>query len=674
MSSTTQHPLDPLSAAEINAISLVVRKYVAAKTPVQAFLYIGAELVLPPKRDVLAHLGIRAEPGVDLKSPVDIARKADVDILDAVTGQSWVLHLTLKDDQWAADGSETLPGDRTAQISIHELHRSEEVVRADERVRELAARAGVSPDQIHADGWSLGFDERFPDRPRLLQCLLFARFKPDDNHYAHPLTFVPVVDLIQNKVICVDLPGQNFDSEHRGSIPPPTQQYEYLPDHLGTPNVPREPLKLLQILQPDGVSFKISGNVLEWQQWKLHIGFTPREGIVLSTVTYNDAGEIRPILYRASCAEMVAPYGSPDPLYNRRFSPNMGNVGLGLRANDLSLGCDCLGSIHYLPGSFLGHDGEAVTIKKAICIHEEDTGILWKHTDSRPGGRSHLVRSRKLVISMVCTVKNFEYVFYWNLYLDGTIELVVRLTGILSISRLPDGEKPTFGTEVAPGIISHYHQHLFSIRVDPMVDGVNNTVIQSDVISYDNASGSHENLRGNGITVHNKTITHSSGLEYNQENDRLWRITNPARKHHASGEPVAYSVDISGATRNLLARHGSQIWDRVGFASKAVWVVPEDEGVRGGRRWPAGRYIPLRDVPPTDSVVEWAKKEEKVDNQDILLFLTVGLNHIPRPEDWPVMPSADFRVMLKPVGFFRMNPAVDVQAPVDERSCHAFPA
>lgn len=46
-------------------------------------------------------------------------------------------------------------------------------------------------------------------------------------------------------------------------------------------------------------------------------------------------------------------------------------------------------------------------IKNVVCIHEEDAGLLWKHTDFRVGGRAHAVRSRRLVVSMICTLANY---------------------------------------------------------------------------------------------------------------------------------------------------------------------------------------------------------------------------------------------------------------------------
>ncbi|KAG8681374.1 hypothetical protein FRC09_017533, partial [Ceratobasidium sp. 395] len=428
-STSSKHPLDPLSAVEISEISPVVRHYLATQTPVEAFKFLGTDLVLPPKREVLAHLGIRTAPGADPDPYVDIVRKADVDIIDVVSGFCWLVHLSLKDEKWIVDSAEKLPEGRLAQISVNELIEAAEVVRADERVRKLAADVGVAPDQIFADGWSIGYDDRFPQKLRLQQCILFARFEKDENLYAHPLDFCPVIDSNARKVIHIDFPSHPTSKAHlstspystkpppltadptleRKRIPPPTAKHEYLPDHLDEPAVPREPLKPLHIVQPEGVSFRVTGRVLEWQQWKMHVGFTPREGIVLSTVTYNDGGEVRPVFYRMSLAEMIVPYGSPDHPHARKLAFDVGEYGVGLQANELALGCDCLGAIHYLPGSFIGHDGNPLNIKNAICIHEEDAGLLWKHTDYRPGGRSHSVRSRKLVVSMVCTLGNYEY-------------------------------------------------------------------------------------------------------------------------------------------------------------------------------------------------------------------------------------------------------------------------
>lgn len=114
------------------------------------------------------------------------------------------------------------------------------------------------------------------------------------------------------------------------------KRFDFLPELMANDpeHKPRDDVKPLYIVQPEGVSFKMDGHELEWQKWKMHIGrvarlsdnniqnpdgrlflptaFSHREGIALSTITYNDNGEVRPIFYRLSLAEMVVPYAAPE--------------------------------------------------------------------------------------------------------------------------------------------------------------------------------------------------------------------------------------------------------------------------------------------------------------------------------------------------------------------------
>ena len=83
-------------------------------------------------------------------------------------------------------------------------------------------------------------------------------------------------------------------------------------------------------------------------------------------------------------------------------------------------------------------------------MHEEDYGILWKHNDMH-GGTSETRRSRRLVVSFIATVGNYEYGFYWYFYLDGNIQLEVKLTGIVSPMAIAPGETPEYADVVAPG-------------------------------------------------------------------------------------------------------------------------------------------------------------------------------------------------------------------------------
>lgn len=147
----------------------------------------------------------------------------------------------------------------------------------------------------------------------------------------------------------------------------------------------------------------------------------------------------------------------------------------------------------------------------------------------------------------------------------------------------------------APGINAQYHQHIFSLRVDPMIDGLDNTVIESDIVTVDAPAGSKENYAGNAFTSVDRRITkQSEGVrDFDATVDRRWRIANPARKHSASGKEVAYGISAKGSWELLKGAEGCFSRRRAAFAEHSVWVVKDVEGPAGSERlWPAGKYVP----------------------------------------------------------------------------------
>ena len=204
---------------------------------------------------------------------------------------------------------------------------------------------------------------------------------------------------------------------------------EYLPRLIP---MPLREVTPLEISQPEGVGFTLEGHILTWQDWRLRIGFNHREGLVLHQVAFRDGERWRSVAHRLSFAEMVVPYRDASPDHYRRTAFDIGEWGLGFMTTSLSLGCDCLGEIAYLDAVVHDSRGEPRTIPNAICIHEEDSGIGWKHVDERAG--VEVRRARRLVVSFHVTVANYEYLVYWRFYQDGNIECEVRATGVLVTS------------------------------------------------------------------------------------------------------------------------------------------------------------------------------------------------------------------------------------------------
>jgi primary-amine oxidase len=399
---------------KIEATTAEIRKWCIEKQ-IKALRILNVFLCEPTKTSVIAAGLFPVGNGPKPTTAAPLTRHFYTHFANVVTGRAFEALVDVEDiDDVKLVKVEELEEGVQPALTMEELVSTEDAIRSDERVIQAAAEVGVKPEQIFADGWSIGWDERFPGK-RVQQAICFARFGKDENLYAHPLDFMPVVDNITGKVIAIDYPAHrtgkggklntnttappteaNFEKpDSRERIPPPTARHEFLPELVKRvdsekPLEMRTDLKPLHVLQPEGVSFKRDGNVLEWQKFKMHVAFHPREGIVLSAISYKDddvpgatkaTPQERPLFYRLSLAEMVVPYAEPAHPHYRKFAFDVGEYGLGYMANSLSLGCDCLGSIEYMDGHVAKHNGSVETIKNAICIHEEDAGCLWKHTD-----------------------------------------------------------------------------------------------------------------------------------------------------------------------------------------------------------------------------------------------------------------------------------------------------
>lgn len=541
-------------------------------------------------------------------------------------------------------------------LTLEDLDITERLAREDPRVHEACRELGITDmSKIFIDAWAIGVDDRYGFDTRLQQGLVYYRNSKYDNQYAHPLDFSVTVDTEREKVLSVDIRRVNGE---RTAVP--IEEHNYLPQFIGNAYKP-ERLKPIDITQPQGVSFKMNGNQLSWCGFSMHIGFNYREGIVLSDVRVEDPYENRErtLFNRISVVEMVVPYGCPEPPHHKKHAFDVGEYGTGFMTNSLKLGCDCKGAIHYLDGVVAMGTGEAAVIKNAICIHEEDNGLLYKHTDFRDGTVIS-ARDRKLIISQIITAANYEYGFYHTFHLDGTYQLEVKLTGMLNTYPLhPTEEAAPYGTEVAKRVTAHNHQHIFSLRIDSEIDGPSNTVVQCDAVAPDDPVGSAGNYYGNAFYSKKTPLRTSKegAVNYCHETSRTWDITNPNVLHPVAKKPVSYKI-VSRESTPLLAKPGSVVWKRAAFARKTLWVTP----YRDYELFPAGDYVCQSEGtighPHNETIVDWSERDEPIENTDIVCYLQFGLTHFPRTEDFPIMPAEPVSIMLRASNFFLKNPAL----------------
>ena len=536
------------------------------------------------------------------------------------------------------------------QPAVHaeEFSLAGEVARADPRyIAALAARGIDNPALVHVEAWSAGsFEER---GRRLVRAIAWLGTGDEaDNQYARPLSgLVAVVDLNSMEMIRLD--------DHAPGTPPPTRSWPY---HDGAGASYRDDLKPLVITQPDGPSFTIDDDRrVRWQKWDLIVGFHPREGLVLHDIAYHDYSQPdrvrRQICHRASIAELVIPYGDPNPTVHFKNVFDTGEYGLGPLVNSLSLGCDCLGEIRYLDVVSNTLDGTPEIIPQAICIHEEDDNILWKHTHF--SGRVDRARSRRLVISTFTTVGNYEYGYFWYFHQDGSWQFEAKLTGIVHTAGVtPDSARSPHSLPLGEGFVTSAHQHFFCARLDLDIDGVNNAVYQ---VEYVGDPWGPDNPDGIAFREVATLLARESeaGRDVCSDSARRFRVVNPARRNRI-GDPVAYEL-MPGETVRPMAQPGSSVRERARMLDHQLFVTP----YRRDERYPAGEYP--NQSGPGEGLTQWMAADRPLVDTDVVLWYVLGAHHFPRLEDWPVMPVVKVGFHLRPVGFFDQNPALDVPPP-----------
>jgi primary-amine oxidase len=617
------HPLDPLTAEEIRQAAAILRRDRGVGVVGSAWRFASIELREPAKPEM--HTASQTA-----------RREAIVVCWDRSDGQAYRSVVSLDGD--AVMTWEDLPGQQP-NMTVDEWHECDRLLRAHPALVAALARRGITDmSLVLTDMWAYGA-ALVPERYRGLRIGwsdVWYRDSPDGNPYAHHVTGLhPVVDLNRMEVLEIeDVPA--------GGQPSVTG--EYAPALLGRPLREVAPL---EVSQPSGAGFTLDGRLLSWQNWQLRLGFNHREGLVLHQVGFTDDGRLRPVAHRMSFAEMFVPYRDASADHYRRTAFDIGEWGLGFMTTSLELGCDCLGEISYLDAVVHDSAGEPRVIRNAICIHEEDSGVLWKHVDERTGAQVR--RQRRLVVSFHVTVANYEYLVYWRFYQDGSIECEVRATGIVVTSHVSDFVRN--GTVVDQQTYAPFHQHFIVARLDLDVDGPSNTV---HAVSSVATGASADDPYGLGLVVRETPLrTEAEGKQdYDWSVQKAWKVVNPGVRN-GLGSPVGYKLVPSGAFPPLLSP-SSPAFQRAEVIGHTLWVTP----YHPDERWPCGDFpnLSLRD----SGLPAWTAADRPIEDTDVVLWYVFGIHHITRPEDWPVMPTDAVSFWLKPFGFFDRNPALDV--------------
>ncbi|KAF5252892.1 hypothetical protein FANTH_2216 [Fusarium anthophilum] len=663
MTAASPHPFDPLSPEEISRASRIVRPHFGGHDP--NFRVIT--LLEPAKKEMITYLEKE-----HLNQPIDHAptRHARVEAsIKAETEGNHLFELFVDLDANKVVKKQHVEG-KHSYIDTDYMKAVEAACLANEEVQALIKTLDLPEGAtVVVEPWAYATDGMNDMTHRVSMCWFYVRLleNPNANYYAYPLDVCAEVSESLGVMKVYRLPTTPDERANNEKRPfdrrrihsAATSEY-----HIDLRPNPRTTTKPLHVTQPEGPSFHIEGNHLTWEKWELRVGFNYREGLTLHDVRYDG----RSLFYRLSLAEMFVPYGDPRAPYPRKAAFDLGNDGAGINANNLQLGCDCLGTIKYFDAYHNTSSGEPLKLPNVVCCHEQDDGILWKHTNFRTNVPV-VTRSRILVLQTIITVTNYEYIFAWHFSQDASIFYEVRATGILSTAPTSMDHKGTYpyGNIVAPGVLAPYHQHLFSLRIDPAIEGHTNSLVVEESKPLPIDDPAVHNPFGVGYVTESQTVEEEGGFDLDFTKARTFKFVNENKINPITGTPVGFKL-MPFYSQMLLAHPESFHAKRSEFAEHAVWVTRYEDN----DHFPAGKYT-MQSAGGDGLASVIARRRNtgvahSVRNEDIVIWHTFGSTHNPRIEDWPVMPSEKMMVGLKPVNFFSGNPGLDVAPSTQEKN------
>jgi primary-amine oxidase len=622
-----QHPLDALRTDEYWTVYDVIQ----GSGHLDEDTHYASVLLHEPSKDVV----------LNWKEGQPIPREADVTLMrKAKTIEARVDIASRKLESW-----KEVPGVQ-APIFVSEILGMSDTILADERVKQALAKRGITDlNQVECASVPIGYfalPEQEGHRIAYADCDMVHGVYHSWGRTIAGLTIE--IDLGEKKIL------QVYDD---GVLPFPTGPVNF----EEAPEVTRPGTKPGFVSQPQGPSFEVNNGEVSWQNWRFRFRLDSRSGLIVDLVRVSDAGRLRSVMYEGMVSELFVPYMDETRNWSTRVFIDNGEFFPGGTLQTMREGLDCPSNAVYFDGLSSNEKGFPVLRPRQACLFEKfDGDVAWRHgDDTGVWGRP----TRSLVLRSAALIGNYDYLFDWVFQQDGSIHVAVGATGIIesrpvaaeSAGGMHGDDAEKYGHLVAKNVLGVNHDHFFSYRLDLDVDGQDNSFMVHRLVQKKLPEGSPRK----SIWVAEPSIAKNERdamMDIHLDKPSMWIFVNPNVKGPI-GHPTGYEI-MPGVTAASLLDPEDGVQKAGAFTAHQLWVTP----YRPDERYAGGTYVIAS--KGTDGLATWTKENRKIENTDIVAWYTLGFHHVPRQEDWPVMPMMWHGFVIRPFDFFAQNPVLDL--------------
>ncbi|KAL4924490.1 copper amine oxidase [Aspergillus undulatus] len=398
---------------------------------------------------------------------------------------------------------------------------------------------------------------------------------------------------------------------------------------------------------PDGARYSVDTEhkYVQWMDFSFYIGFNRDTGLSLFDIKYKE----QRVLYELGLQEALAHYAANDPVQSS-IAYLDSYYGFGPYAFELLKGYDCPSYASYLNTSFY-KDEETHTHVDSLCLFEFDADYpLSRHSTS---DYVTVTKNVYFTLRSISTIGNYDYMFSYNFYMDGTIGFEVRASGYIQSAYYANNQD--FGYQIHDSLSGSMHDHVLNFKADFDILGTNNTIELTSLIPVE------KKFSWNGNKTHNTMQLERKIVESEDTSRMNWGFNGQTQIHvinqdmkNKFGESRGYRILPSSGTAHLTVQNSSNLAHAAHWAEYDVQVTQQHDS----EPFAAHPYN-SQDIqnPPVDFRSFF--NGESLNQTDLVVWLNLGMHHVPHTGDLPntVFTTAHSSIQFMPLNYLPGDPS-----------------